>query len=64
VLGQQQHDLAAPVIGEAAARGNAAEAQAEQVLDELRRRGLLRGMREAARYSSTTAETDTQVIPS
>jgi hypothetical protein len=34
----------ARVIGEAAARGDSAEAQAEQVLDELHRRGLLRGV--------------------
>jgi predicted nuclease with RNAse H fold len=56
--------VVARVIGEAAARGDSAEAQAEQVLGELNRRGLLRGAPEAARYSSTTGETDGQVIPS
>jgi hypothetical protein len=40
------------------------EPEAEQVLDELNQRGLLCGMREAVRDSSTTTKTDTQVIPS
>jgi hypothetical protein len=35
--------VVARIIGEAAARGESAEAQAEQVLGELHRRGLLRG---------------------
>jgi hypothetical protein len=52
--------VVARVIGQAAARGDSAEAQAEQVLDELRRRGLLCGAPEAARSSGTTAETHTQ----
>jgi predicted nuclease with RNAse H fold len=56
--------VVARVIGEAAARGDSAEAQAEQVLGELNRRGLLRLAPEAIRYSSTTGETDAQVIPS
>jgi hypothetical protein len=54
----------ARIIGEAAARGDSAEAQAEQVLDELHQRGLLRGRTWQARHSSTTTETHTQVVPS
>jgi hypothetical protein len=56
--------LVARVIGQAAARGDSAEAQAEQVLEELHRRGLLRGAPEAARYPSTTAETHPHSGPS
>jgi hypothetical protein len=54
----------ARVTGEAAARGDSAEAQAEQVLDELHRRGLFRGAPEASEHSSTTADTHTHVMPS
>jgi hypothetical protein len=38
-------------------RGGYVGAQAEQVLDELHRPGLLRGAPEQARHYSTTAET-------
>jgi hypothetical protein len=44
--------VVARVIGEAAARGDSTEAQAEQVLDELHRRGLLCGAPEATRPSA------------
>ena len=54
----------ARVIDEAIARRDAAEAQGEQVLNGLDRRGLRRGAPEAMRYSSTTGEIDTQVMPS
>jgi hypothetical protein len=54
----------ARVIGEAATRGDSAEAQAEQVLDELNRRGLLHGAPEEAQYSSTAEETHTHLMPS
>lgn len=54
----------ARVIDEAAARGATAETQAEQVLDGLDRRGLLRGAPAAARYFSTTAETHTHGMQS
>jgi hypothetical protein len=56
--------VVARVIGEAAARGDSAEAQAEQVLDELNRRGLPRSAPEAARYSSNTVTTHTHVLAS
>ncbi len=56
--------VVARVIGEAAARGDSADAQAKQVLEKLHRRGLLRGASKATRYSSTTAETDMRVMPS
>jgi hypothetical protein len=49
--------VVARIIGAAAARDESAEAQAEQVLDELNRRGLLRDASKAARSSGTTAET-------
>jgi predicted nuclease with RNAse H fold len=56
--------VVARIIGQAAARGDSAETQAEQVLDELHRRGLLRGAVEAIGDSSTTAETHTHGTPS
>jgi hypothetical protein len=54
----------ARIIGEAATRGDSAEAQAEQVLDELNRRGLLHGAPEEAKYSSTAEEAHSHVMPS
>jgi hypothetical protein len=54
----------ARIIGKAAARGDSAEAQAEQVLDELHRRGLLRDATEQALHSTTTVDSHTRVVPS
>jgi hypothetical protein len=54
----------ARIIDEAAMRGDSAEAQAERVLDELNRRGLLHGAPEEAQYSSTAEEPHPRVMPS